>query len=70
MNNIKNLNLTLKVRLISNFFEIITTAFLPFIALYLSDLVSVKFSGIFLSILVILNFPVALLGGYLNCNLP
>ncbi|MGG0205710.1 MFS transporter [Bacillus mycoides] len=62
----KNLNLTLKVRLISNFFqEIITTAFLPFIALYLSDLVSVKFSGIFLSILVILNFPVALLGGYL-----
>lgn len=71
MKNIKNLNLTLKVRLVSNFFqEVITTAFLPFIALYLSDLVSVKFSGIFLSALVILNFPIALLGGYLIEILP
>lgn len=66
MKNFKNLNLTLKIRLISNFFqEIITTAFLPFIALYLSDLVSISFSGIFLSALVVLNLPVALLGGYL-----
>ena len=43
-----NLSLTLKVRLISNFFqEIITTAFLPFMALYLSDMTSTKFAGIF-----------------------
>jgi MFS transporter, DHA1 family, multidrug resistance protein B len=67
----KKLNLTLKARLISNFFqETITTAFLPFIALYLTDMVNAVFSGMFLSILVILNLPIALLGGYLIEILP
>lgn len=65
------LNLTLKVRLISNFFqETVSTAFLPFIALYLTDMVNAVFSGIFLSFLVILNLPIALLGGYLIEILP
>ena len=61
-----NLSLTLKVRLISNFFqEIITTAFLPFMALYLSDMTSTKFAGIFLTLLVLLNFPISFFAGYL-----
>jgi len=67
----RQLNVTLKVRLISNFFqEIVSTAFLPFIALYLTDMVNPVFSGIFLSSLVILNLPIALLGGYLIESLP
>jgi len=67
----RQLNVTLKVRLISNFFqEIVSTAFLPFIALYLTDMVNSVFSGIFLSSLVILNLPIALLGGYLIEILP
>jgi len=62
----RQLNITLKVRLISNFFqEIVSTAFLPFIALYLTDMVNPVFSGIFLSSLVILSLPITLLGGYL-----
>ena len=65
------LNLTLRIRLISNFFQdIVTTAFLPFIALYLTDMVNAVFSGIFLSSLVILNLPITLLGGYLIELLP
>ncbi|HDJ1875181.1 TPA: MFS transporter [Staphylococcus aureus] len=61
-----NLSLTLKVRLISNFFqEIITTAFLPFMALYLNDMTSTKFAGIFLTLLVLLNFPISFFAGYL-----
>ncbi|HEC2172913.1 TPA: MFS transporter [Staphylococcus delphini] len=60
------LNVTLKVRLISNFFQmIITTAFLPFIALYLTDMVNAKFSGTFLTILVLLNIPIGLFGGHI-----
>ena len=62
----KTISLTLKVRLISNFFqEIITTAFLPFMALYLNDMTSTKFTGIFLTTLVLLNFPISFFAGYL-----
>lgn len=60
------LNTTLKVRLISNFFQImITTAFMPFIALYLSEMISTRFSGTFLTILVLLNIPIGLFGGHI-----
>lgn len=60
-----NLSVTLRVRIICNFFqELITTAFLPFIALYLSDMTSQTIAGIFLTALVILNFPISILGGY------
>lgn len=62
---------TLKVRLISNFFqEIITTAFLPFIALYLSDMTNSKFTGIFLTTLVLVNFPISFVAGHLIESLP
>ncbi|HHU6751525.1 TPA: MDR family MFS transporter [Staphylococcus pseudintermedius] len=65
------LSMTLRVRLISNFFQdIITTAFLPFIALYLSDLANPTFAGIFLTLLVVANFPVTLIGGHLIENIP
>ena len=67
----RNLSVTLKVRLISNFFqELITSAFLPFIALYLSDMANPKFAGIFLTLLVVANFPVSLIGGYLIETFP
>ncbi len=46
--NVKQLSTTLKVRLICDFFQnIIVTAFLPFIALYLTDMVNQHFSGLF-----------------------
>lgn len=62
---------TLKVRLISNFFqEIITTAFLPFMALYLSDMTNSKFTGIFLTALVLVNFPISFVAGHLIESLP
>ncbi|ARJ51762.1 MDR family MFS transporter [Staphylococcus lutrae] len=65
------LSITLKVRLISNFFqELITTAFLPFIALYLTDMSNAKIAGTFLTILVLVNFPISLLGGYFVEILP
>lgn len=67
----RNLSVTLKVRLISNFFqELITSAFLPFIALYLSDMANPKFAGIFLTLLVVANFPVSMIGGYLIETFP
>ena len=71
MKNLKTINVTLRVRLISNFFQlIITTAFLPFTALYLNEMVNAKFSGIFLSILIILNIPINLLGGQIIDSFP
>ncbi|MEJ7542249.1 MDR family MFS transporter [Staphylococcus intermedius] len=67
----QKLSITLRVRLISNFFqELITMAFLPFIALYLSDLANPKFAGIFLTLLVIANFPVSIVGGHLIETFP
>lgn len=61
-----SMNVTLKVSLISSFFQsIITTAFLPFIALYLSDMVNARFSGIFLSVLVIITLPISLVSGHI-----
>lgn len=66
MSNLRLLNTTLKVRLILNFFQlIITTAFLPFIALYLNEMVNTKFSGWFLTLLVLLNIPIGLFGGHI-----
>ncbi|MCE3338356.1 MFS transporter, partial [Staphylococcus aureus] len=54
----KRLSTTLKVRLISNFLQlIITTAFIPFIALYLTDMLNQSIVGIYLVVLVILKFP-------------
>ncbi|MTV23574.1 MFS transporter [Staphylococcus delphini] len=65
------ISITLRVRLISNFFqEFITMAFLPFIALYLSDLANPKFAGIFLTLLVVANFPVSIVGGHLIETFP
>lgn len=47
----RKMSITLKVRLICSFFEnLIVMAFLPFIALYLTDMVNQAFSGIFLFI--------------------
>ncbi|MDU3652465.1 MAG: MFS transporter, partial [Staphylococcus epidermidis] len=55
----KQLSLTLKIRLICDFFQnMIVTAFLPFIALYLTDMVNQHFSGLFLFGLVMINFPI------------
>ncbi|HGZ7528668.1 TPA: MDR family MFS transporter [Staphylococcus aureus] len=62
----KRLSTTLKVRLISNFLQlIITTAFIPFIALYLTDMLSQSIVGIYLVGLVILKFPLSIISGYL-----
>ncbi|MBO0927325.1 MFS transporter [Staphylococcus sp. 30400_3112M30941] len=62
----KRLSMTLKVRLISNFLQlIITTAFIPFIALYLTDMLSQSIVGIYLVGLVILKFPLSIISGYL-----
>ena len=40
-------------------------AFLPFIALYLTDMVNQAFSGIFLFILVLINFPISMISGHI-----
>ncbi|WP_445815308.1 MDR family MFS transporter [Staphylococcus aureus] len=62
----KSLSTTLKVRLISNFLQlIITTAFIPFIALYLTDMLSQSIVGIYLVGLVVLKFPLSIISGYL-----
>lgn len=62
-----NLNTTLKVRLISNLFqEIIFTGTMPFVALYLTDMISVKFSGIFLTLTVIISMTFSFIGGYVS----
>lgn len=62
----KRLSTTLKVRLISNFLQlIITTAFIPFIALYLTDMLSQSIVGIYLVGLVILKFLLSIISGYL-----
>ncbi|UMT78303.1 MFS transporter [Staphylococcus roterodami] len=62
----KRLSMTLKVRLISNFLQlIITTAFIPFIALYLTDMLSQSIVGIYLVGLVVLKFPLSIISGYL-----
>mgnify|MGYP007123803705 CR=1 FL=1 len=58
----RKMSITLKVRLICSFFEnLIVMAFLPFIALYLTDMVNQAFSGIFLFILVLINFPISMI---------
>ncbi|MBE5667462.1 MFS transporter [Staphylococcus sp. SS251] len=62
----KRLSTTLKVRLISNFLQlIITTAFIPFIALYLTDMLSQSIVGVYLVGLVVLKFPLSIISGYL-----
>lgn len=62
----KQLSVTLKVRLISDFFQtIIAIAFLPYIALYLTDMVNQAFSGIFLTTLIAVNLPISLISGYI-----
>ncbi|MFJ5965910.1 MFS transporter [Bacillus sp. NPDC093026] len=66
MSNFNLMDTTLKVRLISNFFQqLITTAFIPFIALYLNDMMGTKFAGIFLVTLVLINMPLGIIGGYI-----
>ncbi len=61
------LNTTLKVRLISNLVqEIIFTGTMPFVALYLTDMVSVKFSGIFLTLTVVISMIFSFIGGYIS----
>ncbi|MDU1926522.1 MAG: MFS transporter [Staphylococcus epidermidis] len=61
----------IKVRLICDFFQnIIVTAFLPFIALYLTDMVNQHFSGLFLFGLVMINFPISLISGHIIERLP
>ena len=62
----RKMSITLKVRLICSFFEnLIVMAFLPFIALYLTDMVNQAFSGIFLFILVLINFPISMISGHI-----
>ncbi|WP_109183141.1 MDR family MFS transporter [Staphylococcus aureus] len=62
----KRLSTTLKVRLISIFLQlIITTAFIPFIALYLTDMLNQSIVGIYLVVLVILKFPLSIISGYI-----
>ncbi|MFC4557312.1 MFS transporter [Virgibacillus kekensis] len=66
MSSFNLMDTTLKIRLISNFFQqLITTAFIPFIALYLNDMMGTKFTGIFLVTLVLINMPMGILGGYI-----
>ncbi|MEI3607553.1 MFS transporter [Pseudogracilibacillus sp. SE30717A] len=53
--------------MISNLFqEIIYTATMPFVALYLTDMISVKFSGIFLTIAMIISMIFSFIGGHIN----
>lgn len=67
----KKMSITLKVRLICSFFEnLITMAFLPFMALYLSDMVNQTFSGVFLFMLVLLNFPISMISGHIIERFP
>lgn len=62
----RKMSITLKVRLICSFFEnLIVMAFLPFIALYLTDMVNQAFSGIFLFILVLINFPISMISWHI-----
>ncbi|AKL93036.1 MDR family MFS transporter [Staphylococcus capitis] len=62
----RKMSITLKVRLICSFFEnLIVMVFLPFIALYLTDMVNQAFSGIFLFILVLINFPISMISGHI-----
>lgn len=66
MSKFNLLNPTLKVSLIAGFFQqMITTAFLPFIALYLTEMISAQFTGLFLSLLVLTTIPLDLYGGYI-----
>ena len=44
---------------------IITTAFIPFIALYLTDMLNQSIVGIYLVVLVILKFPLSIISGYI-----
>lgn len=61
------LNTTLKLRLITVFFQgIVMSSTLPFIALYLSSIIGEKYTGIFLSSVVIINVIFAFLGGALG----
>ncbi|MEB2859820.1 MFS transporter [Staphylococcus sp. GCP4] len=67
----KQLSLTLKIRLICDFFQnMIVTAFLPFMALYLTDMVNQHFSGLFLFALVMINFPISIISGHIIERLP
>ncbi|MFH6858553.1 MDR family MFS transporter [Staphylococcus capitis] len=62
----RKMSITLKVRLICSCFEnLIVMVFLPFIALYLTDMVNQAFSGIFLFILVLINFPISMISGHI-----
>lgn len=51
------------------FQNIIVTAFLPFIALYLTDMVNQHFSGLLFG-LVMINFPISLISGHIIERLP
>ena len=69
--NLKQLSLTLKIRLICDFFKnMIVTAFLPFMALYLTDMVNQHFAGLFLFALVMINFPISIISGHIIERLP
>ncbi len=52
------------------FQNIIVTAFLPFIALYLTDMVNQHFAGLFLFALVMINFPISIISGHIIERLP
>lgn len=63
----KQLHMTLKVKLITHLFqEIIYTSTILFVALYLTDLVSIKFSGIVLTFTVFISMLFSFIGGYIS----
>ena len=68
--NLKQLSLTLKIRLICDFFQnMIVTAFLPFMALYLTDMVNQHFQDSFIRASHD-NFPISIISGHIIERLP
>ncbi|MGM0942484.1 MAG: MDR family MFS transporter [Bacillota bacterium] len=64
---ISNLPNNIKVRLIATFLNrIVTSAVMPFMALYLSTEINKMFAGIFLIAMLIINYLFTLVGGYLG----
>jgi Na+/melibiose symporter and related transporters len=66
MDTYKELPINIKIRLVGSFFSrISSSAILPFIALYLTEKTNTSFTGIYLSLVVVLNFFVNILSGYI-----
>ncbi len=63
----RQLHMTLKVRLITHLFqETIFASTIPFVAFYLTDMLSVKLTGILLTLTVVFSMLFSFIGGYVS----